>query len=34
VKALRRRLFPTTLTELTAMAALARMGLSEIPNAG
>ena len=29
-----RRLFPTTLTELKAIAALARMGLSSIPNAG
>ena len=29
-----RRLFPTTLTELSAMAALATIGLSVIPNAG
>src|SRR5690606_6927276 len=29
-----RRLFPTTLTELNAMAALARIGLSSTPNAG
>src|SRR5262245_58660227 len=31
---LNRRLFPTTLTELRAIAALARTGLSRIPNAG
>jgi hypothetical protein len=29
-----RRLFVTTLTELNAMAALARIGLSRIPKAG
>ena len=29
-----RRLFVTTLTELNAIAALARMGLSRMPNAG
>ena len=29
-----RRLFATTLTELNAIAALARMGLSSMPNAG
>ena len=31
---LRRRLFETTLTELNAIAALARIGLSRMPNAG
>src|SRR5205085_110648 len=30
----RRRLFETTLTELKAIAALARIGLSRMPNAG
>jgi hypothetical protein len=35
MRALRkRRLFVTTLTELNAIAALARTGLSRIPNAG
>ena len=29
-----RRLFPTTLTELNAIAALARIGLSRMPKAG
>ena len=33
-RARRRRLLATTLTELNAIAALARMGLSSKPNAG